>query len=63
MKTQDYLVIAGLLGLAYVLVVGKKKEQNVIGSKEWLDEMAKTVTTGDPKAGTGYYLLRDEYRG
>lgn len=66
MKTQDLLIAVGLVGLAIYLMKEKSSgDPRIVGSDAWLNETAKRAATGDfsdQKAGTGYYLLRDEYR-
>ena len=56
-KPLDVAIVVGIL---YVLMRSNEKKQPIVGSDEWLNNTAKSVT--QPQQGTGYWLLREEYR-
>lgn len=65
LKTEDYLLMALIAGGVFLLTrkSGEPKREDVVGTTEWIDKVANVVINPiDEKAGTGYYLLRDEYR-
>jgi len=59
----DVAVVGGLL-LLWKYMSDKKKEEEIrskmVGGDQWADRVVQDVF--QPKEGTGYWLLREEYR-